>query len=98
MFFCQAEKAIRCAMARKDFNANEMKLVIEDVMGETPLDNPKLKQVVEKIDAMTGWKSIKASVKELLTICKTNYVRELEGNSQQNFAFRNSVLVTKIKS
>ena len=64
MFFCQAEKAIRCAMARKDFNANEMKLVIEDVMGETPLDNPKLKQVVEKIDAMTGWKSIKASVKE----------------------------------
>jgi ERCC4-related helicase len=40
----QAEKAIRKAMGRKTTT-----LTVEDVMGETPLDNPKLKQIVEQV-------------------------------------------------
>ena len=75
----QAERAIRCAMARQDFDNDCMTLIIDDVMGETPLDNPKLKQVVAKINSMIGWASVKKSIAELLTLAKTNYVRELEG-------------------
>ena len=75
----QAEKAIRTAMARKNFDTDNMTLIIDDVMGETPLDNPKLKQVVAKVNSMTGWTSVKKSIEELLNLCKTNYVRELEG-------------------
>ena len=66
-------------MSRKDFDKDNMTLIIEDVMGETPLDNPKLKKIVEEINSMIGWGAIKKSVQELLTLCETNYKREFSG-------------------
>ena len=72
-------------MSRKDFDKDNMTLIIEDVMGETPLDNPKLKKIVEEINSKIGWGAIKKSVQELLTICETNYKREFLGTINSKF-------------
>ena len=69
-------------MSRKD---HDMTLIIEDVMGETPLDNPKLKAIVEKINSMTGWAAIKNSVTEMLKVCEMNYKLELLGKIVNTF-------------
>lgn len=66
-------------MAREDFDEKNLELIIEDVMGETPLDNPKLKTVLDQLNSKTGWTSVKKSVQELVTVCSTNYKRQLLG-------------------
>ena len=50
-FSSQAEKCIQTAMSQKDFDKDNMTLIIADVMGETPLNNPKLKKIVDKINS-----------------------------------------------
>jgi hypothetical protein len=45
----QAEKAIMKAMGRKATT-----LAVEDILGETPLDNPKLNQIVEQVTQHQG--------------------------------------------
>ena len=78
-FHLQAEKATTTAMSRKDFDFKNMSLLIKDVMGEAPLNNPKLTAIIEKINSMIGWTPIKNSVKELVNTCDSNYNLELEG-------------------
>ncbi len=58
-------------------------VTIQDVMGETPLDNPKLKMVLDEINSKIGWKSIKKMVEEILKICETNYLRQLSGKNEE---------------
>ena len=52
---------------------------IEDVMGESPLDNPKLQSILKEFEERIGWKSIKKSVKEMLDMAQKNYERQLQG-------------------
>ena len=75
----EVEKAIQVAMAREDFDASKMTLSIEDVVGESPLDNPKLKAILEEFDEKVGWQTIKTSVKELVEICRKNFTLQLMG-------------------
>jgi hypothetical protein len=67
-------------MNRKEF-LSDMTLIIEDVMGETPLDNPKLKSVIEEVNSKIGWGAIKKAIQEMLKLCETNYKRELLGKT-----------------
>ena len=46
---------------------------------QDPRCNPKLKAVLEKINGKIGWKTIKEAVQTLVTVCGTNYRRELDG-------------------
>ena len=48
---------------------------------EDPRSNPKLKAVLDKINDKIGWKKIKEAVKDLVTVCGTNYQRELDGQA-----------------
>ena len=75
----EVEKAINTCMGREDFDPNNMFITVEDVMGESPLDNPKLKDVLNEINEKIGWKAIKKSVEQLLEICKKNYELQLLG-------------------
>lgn len=75
----EVEKAANIAMGREDFDENDMVIRIEDVMGESAMNNPKLKDVLNEIDEKIGWSAIKKSVNELLDICKKNYEREMLG-------------------
>ena len=49
-------------------------------MGESPLDNPKLKSVLAEINSKIGWKKIKEAVQEIVSTCETNYERQLTGD------------------
>ncbi|KAJ3054777.1 hypothetical protein HK097_000821, partial [Rhizophlyctis rosea] len=73
------DDAIKRAMARDDFEGHDLELRLVDVIGDNPMDNPKLLQVLAEFETKTGWKSIKESVNELVTVCQKNYERELEG-------------------
>ena len=88
-FYLQAERATTTAMSRKDFDFNNMSLLIKDVMGEAPLNNPKLKTIIEEINSKIGWTAIKNSVTELVNTCDSNYNLELEGKilGSMNSAF-----------
>ena len=66
-------------MGREDFDENDLAIRIEDVMGESAMNNPKLKDVLNEIGEKIGWTSIKKSVDDLLDICKKNYEREMLG-------------------
>ena len=48
---------------------------------QDPRSNPKLKTVLEKMEKKIGWKKIKEAVKDLITVCGTNYQRELDGQA-----------------
>ena len=48
---------------------------------QDPRSNPKLKAVLDKINDKIGWKKIKDAVKDLVTVCGTNYQRELDGQA-----------------
>ncbi|CAE8593269.1 unnamed protein product [Polarella glacialis] len=75
------EQATSCAMNRPDFDPDDMVLQIADVVGEDPRSNIKLTQVLAKIDEKIGWASIKKAVGDLVTVCGTNYQRELDGQA-----------------
>ena len=75
----EVEKAINTCMGREDFDPNNMFITVEDVMGESPLDNPKLKDVLDEINEKIGWKAIKKSAEQLLEIWKKNYELQLLG-------------------
>ena len=81
----EVEKAISVCMGREDFDQNNMFITIEDVMGESPLDNPKLKDVLDEINEKIGWKAIKKSVDQLLETCKKNYELQLSGQKTLPF-------------
>ncbi|KAI8896071.1 hypothetical protein BC833DRAFT_599019, partial [Globomyces pollinis-pini] len=72
------EDAKSKAMARKDFDG-ELCLKIEDIVGENPINNPKLKPIIEEFESKIGWGSIKKTVKEFLELAQKNYRRELDG-------------------
>lgn len=58
--------------------------MLEDIRVVEPQDprsNAKLKDVRDRIDRKIGWKKIKEAVKELVTVCGTNYQRELDGQA-----------------
>ncbi|XP_066921713.1 uncharacterized protein [Clytia hemisphaerica] len=75
----EVEKAITIAIGREDFDENDSMIRIEDVMGESPLNNPKLQDVLDEIKEKIGWSTIKKSVEELLDLCTKNYEREMLG-------------------
>lgn len=75
----EVEKAITIAIGREDFDENDSLIRIEDVMGESPLNNPKLQDVLNEIKEKIGWSVIKNSVAELLDLCTKNYEREMLG-------------------
>uniref|UniRef100_A0A7S4Q8G3 AAA+ ATPase domain-containing protein n=1 Tax=Alexandrium monilatum TaxID=311494 RepID=A0A7S4Q8G3_9DINO len=75
------EQARASAMSRPDFDPGDMVLEAVDVVGEDPRRNPKLQLVLADINAKTGWASIKKAVEDLVTVCGTNYQRELDGQA-----------------
>ena len=48
-------------------------------MGDSPLQNPKLKEVLSEINEMVGWTAIKKSIDQVIEICKKNYEKEMLG-------------------
>ncbi|KAJ3016332.1 UNVERIFIED_CONTAM: hypothetical protein HDU68_012270 [Siphonaria sp. JEL0065] len=72
------EEYSKRALSRDSWNG-DMVLLIEDVMGENPVHNPKLKRVLEEFEERIGWDHVKKSVKELVSVCEKNYERELQG-------------------
>ncbi|KAI9096945.1 hypothetical protein DFS34DRAFT_128949 [Phlyctochytrium arcticum] len=72
------EDACKKAMAREDFDGI-MEITLEDAVGESPNKNPKLQSILEEFERKTGWKSIKETVAQLVTVCEENYNRELAG-------------------
>ncbi|XP_065661939.1 uncharacterized protein LOC136084823 isoform X2 [Hydra vulgaris] len=75
----EVEKAIQVAMARENFNPSKLIINIEDVVGESPLENPKLKAILKEFDEKIGWKAVKKSVNQLIEICKNNFTLQLMG-------------------
>ena len=73
------EEGISRAMSRPEFDPTDLVLEIEDVVGENPMHNEKLKRVLDEIHSKIGWRSIKKTVAELVSLCGTNYERELNG-------------------
>ncbi|KAJ3216818.1 hypothetical protein HDU67_008904 [Dinochytrium kinnereticum] len=72
------EDATMKAMSRPDFNG-DLVLRIEDIMGEHPINNPKLKAVLSSFEERIGWGSIKKAVASFVSVCENNYERELKG-------------------
>ncbi|KAJ3187506.1 hypothetical protein HDU85_006800 [Gaertneriomyces sp. JEL0708] len=72
------EAATKKAMSREGFDCR-LKLQVVDVAGENPMDNSKLKLLLEELNEKTGWGTIKQSINELLSVCQKNYERELQG-------------------
>lgn len=64
------EEAIKNAVNRDDFDDNLLE--ISDVIGENPLENPKIDKVKNEIENKIGWKSIKKTVNELIKLCSEN--------------------------
>ncbi|RHY06073.1 hypothetical protein DYB36_006893 [Aphanomyces astaci] len=77
----EVELATKHAMSKESFDGDAMHLAMDDVMGEHPLFNPKLKRVLDEIEAKIGWQSIKTSVREFIQLCEKNYERQLAGQS-----------------
>ncbi|XP_065661931.1 uncharacterized protein LOC100206283 isoform X3 [Hydra vulgaris] len=75
----EIEKAIQTAMARENLDPSNLIINIEDVVGESPLDNLKLKAILQEFDDKIGWKAVKKSVNQLIEICKTNFTLQLMG-------------------
>ena len=75
----EVEKAIEKCINREDFDKNNRIIKIEDVMGESPMDNPKLKEALDEIYEKIGWKAIKKSVDQLLEISRKNYEKQILG-------------------
>lgn len=75
----EVEKAINIAMGREDFDEKDLVIRIQDVMGESPLNNPKLKEVLHEIDEKIGWSAIKKSVAQMLDLCTKNHEKEMLG-------------------
>lgn len=75
------ELAIKRAMSRlgSDLNTDNMILRISDIIGENPLKNEKVKKVMNVVNEKIGWVDIKKSFLELIQLCSTNYVREIDG-------------------
>ncbi|KAI8995867.1 P-loop containing nucleoside triphosphate hydrolase protein [Gaertneriomyces semiglobifer] len=72
------EAATKKAMSRDDFEGR-LELQVIDVAGEDPMNNAKLKLLLDELNEKTGWGTIKHSVNELLSVCQKNYERELQG-------------------
>ena len=71
-------------MARKNFDKKNLVILIEDVLGEPPLNNVKVKTLLDELDKIIGWGSAKKAIHELVTLCDANYKRQLLG--RPNFA------------
>ena len=74
----KVEDATKRAFARPDFDG-KMVFLLEDVIGESPLKNQKLKEVLDEVDSKIGWATIKAAIKTLVSLCEKNYDLELKG-------------------
>eukprot|EP00727_Mastigamoeba_balamuthi_P011793 m51a1_g7236 hypothetical protein (1904) ;mRNA; r:85545-94889 len=70
-------KAISSAMQR---SADGQRCVtVEDVIGEPPLKNPRIREVLGEIDGKIGWGAVKKSARELVALANTNYELEVAG-------------------
>ncbi|OQR96792.1 hypothetical protein THRCLA_21982 [Thraustotheca clavata] len=67
------------AYSRGDFDTAAPELLFEDIVGDHPQSNPKLRLVLNELDAKIGWASIKKSVNNLIKQCEKNYQRQLSG-------------------
>lgn len=65
-------------MAKEDFDGT-LTITLEDVAGVHPLQNEKLKSVLQEINDKIGWSAIKKSVNQLIEVVRTNYDRECDG-------------------
>lgn len=72
------EAATLKALTTRDFDG-EMHLTIEDVIGENPLHNPKLKAIIDEFEGIIGWSSVKSTVTELVEQARKNFDRSIEG-------------------
>lgn len=77
----QLERAIKTAMSRlgSDLCSNNMILLVSDVIGENPIRNDKIAQVMDAVNEKIGWTNIKTAFMELIQLCSTNYCREVDG-------------------
>jgi replication-associated recombination protein RarA len=73
------ENATQEAFNRDDFEPTHLELRIEDVVGESPLNNPKVQRILDELEEKTGWSNIKKSVREFLNLANKNYENELAG-------------------
>lgn len=76
------EEACARAMAREDFEGQDLELRMEDAVGQNPIHNDKLQAVLTQFDTKTGWLQVKQQVKALVSVCTQNYERELQGQEQ----------------
>lgn len=76
------ERATTVAMSRDAFDGCDLELVIEDIMGDRPLSNPKIQQLLKEVHGRVGWRRIKASIAEFVHLSERNYERELKGQKR----------------
>jgi hypothetical protein len=73
------EVGFKSAFTRENFDVLHMFLSLEDIVGDHPNTNLKLKRLLAELDEMTGWNSIKLAVSELMSLAIVNYDRSLQG-------------------
>jgi AAA+ superfamily predicted ATPase len=72
------EESAQKAISRIDFDG-VLHLRVEDVVGENPLTNSKVKSCIDEFESKIGWRSVKKAVKELVSQAEQNYKRSLDG-------------------
>ncbi|ORY39360.1 hypothetical protein BCR33DRAFT_788369 [Rhizoclosmatium globosum] len=72
------EEYTKRAFSRESYDGEPL-LILEDVIGESPLQNQKLKNVLAEFEERIGWVQVKKTVNELVSVCEKNYERELNG-------------------
>jgi SpoVK/Ycf46/Vps4 family AAA+-type ATPase len=85
------ERHQQTVMAREDFDGTLI-MRIEDIVGVHPLENQKLKLVLQEIEEKIGWTSIKKSVADIIQVVRRNYERECEGLGPLDFSL-NKLLI-----
>lgn len=80
-----AEDAINTAMSRENFRGDNLEILMEDVVGECPANNPKINAILAELEGQIGWKKIKESIYEMVSLAQQNYERELQGTAPLPF-------------
>ncbi|TPX59440.1 hypothetical protein PhCBS80983_g02469 [Powellomyces hirtus] len=87
------ENATQKAISSENFNPEQLVLSPEDVVGEAPsLNDPKLRALLEELDAKIGWEGPKKGVAELIDMAQKNHALELAGKSQRPFMMNRVLL------
>lgn len=90
------DASIQVAMTRigDGLSDDNMVLQVRDVIGENPSENVQITKLMKEVELKIGWGKVKSSFHELIQLCSTNYVREMNGDPPID-AFLNRMFIGK---